>query len=125
MSKVTSKLQVTIPKAVAVKYGIRPGDQVRWEELPRGVVMVRVSPHAMGGAGRVAEGVATPALRSQGLLTAKDLSPAERLAIFDAQTRRLENPRKVEEEERARRRKVEKERGWSREDLYGDRGLPR
>ncbi len=30
MSKVTSKLQVTVPKAIAVRYGIRPGDEVEF-----------------------------------------------------------------------------------------------
>jgi len=30
MSKVTSKLQVTIPKAVAERFGIRPGDDITW-----------------------------------------------------------------------------------------------
>jgi AbrB family looped-hinge helix DNA binding protein len=138
MSKVTSKLQVTIPKALAVKYGIRPGDEVRWEEIHRGAVMVRASPGplspgapapgAMGGEGLVAEGVAAPALGRRGFLTARDLTLAERLAVFDAQTRRITHPEEVEraqERERARRRKVEKERGWSREDLYGDRGCPR
>lgn len=31
MSKVTSKLQVTLPKAVAKQLGINPGDQINWE----------------------------------------------------------------------------------------------
>ena len=30
MSKVTSKLQITIPKALAERYRIRPGDDVEW-----------------------------------------------------------------------------------------------
>ena len=30
MSKVTSKLQVTVPKAIAEQYGIRPGDEIQW-----------------------------------------------------------------------------------------------
>ena len=30
MSKVTSKLQVTIPKAVAERHGIAPGDEIDW-----------------------------------------------------------------------------------------------
>ena len=30
MSKVTSKLQVTVPKAAAERYGIRPGDAIDW-----------------------------------------------------------------------------------------------
>jgi AbrB family looped-hinge helix DNA binding protein len=31
MSKVTSKLQVTIPKAIADRHGIRPGDEIEWQ----------------------------------------------------------------------------------------------
>ena len=31
MAKVTSKLQVTVPKALAEKYAIRPGDEIAWE----------------------------------------------------------------------------------------------
>jgi len=31
MSKVTTKLQVTLPKVLAQKLGIRPGDQIEWE----------------------------------------------------------------------------------------------
>ena len=31
MGKVTSKLQVTVPKALADRYGIEPGDEIEWE----------------------------------------------------------------------------------------------
>lgn len=31
MAKVTSKLQVTIPKALAERFGIHPGDEIEWE----------------------------------------------------------------------------------------------
>jgi AbrB family looped-hinge helix DNA binding protein len=31
MAKVTSKLQVTVPKALADRYGIAPGDEIDWE----------------------------------------------------------------------------------------------
>jgi AbrB family looped-hinge helix DNA binding protein len=31
MSKVTSKLQVTVPKALAERYGIDPGDEIEWQ----------------------------------------------------------------------------------------------
>ena len=41
MSKVTSKLQVTIPKAIAESYGIEPGDEI--EFVPAGDV-IRVIP---------------------------------------------------------------------------------
>ncbi|HYL35953.1 MAG TPA: AbrB/MazE/SpoVT family DNA-binding domain-containing protein [Bryobacteraceae bacterium] len=30
MAKVTSKYQVTVPKAIAEKYHIRPGDDIEW-----------------------------------------------------------------------------------------------
>ena len=30
MAKVTSKLQVTVPKALAIQLGLRPGDDVDW-----------------------------------------------------------------------------------------------
>jgi AbrB family looped-hinge helix DNA binding protein len=41
MAKVTSKLQVTLPKAIAEQYGIRPGDEIDW--APAGDV-IRVIP---------------------------------------------------------------------------------
>ncbi len=31
MAKVTSKLQVTVPKALAERYHIEPGDEIAWE----------------------------------------------------------------------------------------------
>jgi antitoxin component of MazEF toxin-antitoxin module len=31
MAKVTSKLQVTLPKALAERYHIEPGDEIAWE----------------------------------------------------------------------------------------------
>ena len=35
MSRVTSKLQVTVPRAIAQRYGIRPGDEIRF---PRSIL---------------------------------------------------------------------------------------
>jgi AbrB family looped-hinge helix DNA binding protein len=64
MSKVTSKLQVTIPKAIADRHGIRPGNEVRW--ISAGDV-IRLEPPGRS----------------------KTLSIAERLRLFDAATRRL------------------------------------
>lgn len=43
MSKVTSKLQVTIPKHVAEAHGIRPGSEIFFESRG-GVLFVRVEP---------------------------------------------------------------------------------
>lgn len=31
MAKVTSKYQVTVPKKIAERYGIHPGDDIGWE----------------------------------------------------------------------------------------------
>lgn len=41
MAKVTSKLQLTVPKAIADRYGIRPGDELDW--APAGDA-IRVTP---------------------------------------------------------------------------------
>ena len=41
MAKVTSKYQVTVSKAIADQYGIRPGDEIDW--VPAGDV-IRVVP---------------------------------------------------------------------------------
>jgi len=30
MPKVTSKLQLTVPKLIAERFGIRPGDELQW-----------------------------------------------------------------------------------------------
>ena len=30
MAKITSKYQVTVPKAIAQQYKIRPGDEIEW-----------------------------------------------------------------------------------------------
>lgn len=97
MSKVTSKLQVTVPKVIAEQYGIRPGDEIRWKPA--------------GDAIRVE--VAGREMRPK-------LSLEERLALFDASTARQ---RKRNLSWKGRR--PPKDRGWKREDLYGDRGLAR
>ncbi len=33
MAKVTNKLQVTIPKAIATRHSIEPGDEVEWTDV--------------------------------------------------------------------------------------------
>ncbi len=90
MSKVTSKLQVTVPKALAERYGIRPGDDIRFEGA--GEVM-RVVP---AGADAPREGLDIEA----------------RLRLFDAAT---ERQRKREGRRRTGRAST---RGWTREELY-------
>jgi AbrB family looped-hinge helix DNA binding protein len=89
MSKVTSKLQVTIPKQVADQYGIRPGDDIEW--LPAGET-IRVVP----GRGAVST-----------------VPVEERLAFFDAAT---ERQRQRQEQQPVAG--TDQGRGWTREDLY-------
>jgi bifunctional DNA-binding transcriptional regulator/antitoxin component of YhaV-PrlF toxin-antitoxin module len=104
MAKVTSKLQLTVPKAVADRYKILPGDELEW--IPAGE-SIRVE---IVGRKRKAEML---------------LSREERLELFDQATERQRqreatllngNPRPVAEPEG---------RGWTREEIYGDRGFPR
>jgi bifunctional DNA-binding transcriptional regulator/antitoxin component of YhaV-PrlF toxin-antitoxin module len=86
---VTSKLQVTIPKVIAQRYGIEPGVQIEW--LPAGEA-IRVVPHA-------------------DLQRAPDRE--RRLALFDRATER-QRLRPA----RGSREAATTERGWRREDLY-------
>jgi AbrB family looped-hinge helix DNA binding protein len=96
MAKVTSKLQVTVPKAIAQKQGIRPGDEIDWIPAGDSVRVVK----------RSRRRPASDVVR-------------ERLRLFDEATerqRRRQAGRSPEKEPR--------DRGWKREDLY-DRGRPR
>ncbi|MBI4904103.1 MAG: AbrB/MazE/SpoVT family DNA-binding domain-containing protein [Acidobacteria bacterium] len=43
MAKVSSKFQVTVPKAIAEKYSIRPGDTVNWIASGNVIQLVPVS----------------------------------------------------------------------------------
>ncbi len=95
MSKVTSKLQVTIPKRLAERLGIRPGDDVEWT--------------AAGDALRLA-----PHVPARAMLTVE-----ERVRLFDVASRRQR-----EREQTAPRRPAATDRGWRRQDLYG-RARPR
>lgn len=44
MTKVTTKGQVTIPKPLRDKMGIRPGDEVEFEETPEGLLLRKEVP---------------------------------------------------------------------------------
>jgi AbrB family looped-hinge helix DNA binding protein len=88
MAKVTSKLQVTVPKAVAKHYDIRPGDEIDW--LIAGDTIRVVPPR-----------------RRTATLTIE-----ERLRRFDLATaRQRQRPAPSQA-------KTGQDRGWSREDLY-------
>ena len=91
MAKVTSKLQVTVPKAVADRLGIAPGDEIEW----------RVE----GEVARVSRQAAQP-----------ERSRAERLKAFDDATRRQDERNRAWA--KMRRPRHSAGRGWTREDLY-------
>lgn len=91
MAKVTSKLQITLPKRIAEEYGIAPGDEI--EFVPAGDVIQLVP----GG----------QALDAR-------FSAAERVRIFDAASERQREREKHMPGDRKRRT----ERDWKREDLY-------
>lgn len=95
MAKVTSKLQVTVPKTIADRYGIEPGSEIEWQAAED---VIRVIPPG----------------RSQ-----RTLDREARLKSFDTATQRQHGRQKRS----GRTRKVEpKQRGWRREDLYGRGG---
>jgi AbrB family looped-hinge helix DNA binding protein len=89
MSRVTSKLQVTLPKVIAERYGIRPGDEIEW--VPAGDVIRVVPP-----------GRALPALDRK-----------SRLKLFDAATERQRGRQPAR-----RKARPPRDRGWTREELY-------
>ena len=88
MAKVTSKLQVTLPKALAERHAIRPGDEIAWESAGD---VIRVVP----GARR------------------STLDRDARLRLFDESTVRQRRRNRV-----VVRPAAGAPRGWSREDLY-------
>jgi AbrB family looped-hinge helix DNA binding protein len=88
MARVTSKRQVTIPKAIAEQYGIASGDEIVF--MPAGEA-IRVQRPAVGGPG---------------------LDRERRLERFDQATERQQDRQK------GNRRRARRDRGWQREDLY-------
>ena len=95
MSKVTSKLQVTLPKAVAKQLGINPGDQIDWE--------------VAGDALRV---IPAGKRRRQ----KNDVDVQARLRLFDQATRRQQKRGSMIPPDLLGTAKSG--RGWTREDLY-------
>lgn len=88
MSKITSKYQVSIPRRMAEKLGLRIGDELEWEEAA-GTLRVRT-------AAKQPTGFTVP----------------ERLRLFDAASARQTK------RDRTRRLRPTVSRGWSRDDLY-------
>jgi AbrB family looped-hinge helix DNA binding protein len=99
MAKVTSKLQLTVPKAIADRYGIRPGDNLDWVPAGDAIRVVRSRLDKLQGR-----------------------TIPERLALFDRATerqrRREANPDIPDIPAEADWKPHEIERGWRREDLY-------
>jgi bifunctional DNA-binding transcriptional regulator/antitoxin component of YhaV-PrlF toxin-antitoxin module len=95
MAKVTSKLQVTLPKALAIQHGIQPGDEIEWQSAGDGI---RIMPRAL---------ITRP-------------GAALRRRLFDLATerqRQRERERPLPPEQGPR--------DWTREDLYDGRGSSR
>jgi bifunctional DNA-binding transcriptional regulator/antitoxin component of YhaV-PrlF toxin-antitoxin module len=114
MSKVTSKLQVTLPKAIADRYGVAPGADLVFE--PAG------------------DSIRVLVAREPGLAASYGLSLEDKQALLDAVSRRQasRNRRYRLGLGAVKRRKAgrstdadaSEERGWTREALY-DRGRAR
>ena len=103
----TSKLQLTVPKAIANQYGIRPGDELEWIPAGESIRIELVRRKANEG---------------------HELTTEERLALFDANMERIDKLQAKElEEAKAKGTRITREnRGWTREESYNDdRGLPR
>lgn len=94
-----------MPKAIADQYGIRPGDELNW--IPAGE-SIRVE------------------LARRKAKAGHELTVEERLALFDAGTKRLDKLQAEELKKNRGKRVTREDRRWTREDLYDDdRGLPR
>lgn len=91
MAKVTSKLQITLPKHIAVQYGVEPGDELEFVPAGDNIQIV------LGGS--------NPGSR---------FTIEERLRLFDEATTRQHTREKDTPLPGKRRKK----RDWKREDLY-------
>lgn len=89
MAKVTSKLQVTVPKTIAREFDIRPGSEIEWVAAGD---TIRIVP---------------PKKKPRGL------TRVARLKLFDQATERQRARATTR-----RDRKQPADRGWTRDDLY-------
>jgi AbrB family looped-hinge helix DNA binding protein len=94
MGRVTSKYQVTIPKAIAERYGIKPGEDIDW--LPAGEA-IRVVPQSD---------------------RRREPDRARRLDLFDRATER----QRARESVGGDTLRPTADRGWRRDELY-ERGV--
>ena len=98
VSKVTSKLQVTVPKSIADQFNIKPGDTIEWE-VAGGII--RLVPRRKRAKSAVA--------------------PQDRLQHFDRATKR-QRERKMTLDSTSLTVSAQTGRGWTRSDLYDHRG---
>lgn len=107
MAKVTSKLQLTVPKVIADEYGIKPGDELDWIPAGDAIRVIPADSHHNRAHLRSVE---------------------DRLKLFhqmlERQRKRQNHPAKAESYRERPSKPHEIERGWRREDLY-DRGRSR
>src|ERR1700685_1705976 len=98
MPKVTSKLQLTVPKKIADQYGIRPGDELEWIPAGESIRVQLVRRKAKAG---------------------HELTTEERLALFDANMARVDKLQAEQLKEAAKNNTANKRRsrGWTREEL--------
>ena len=89
----TSKLQVTVPKAIAHQFAIKPGDEIDWVPAGDGIRVVKRVPAKRKTGGNVT---------------------AVRLRQFDQTTER----QAVRNSSMGRRSPSDGDRGWTREELY-------
>lgn len=90
MAKITSKLQLTLPKRLAEQHGLAPGDEVRFESVAGVIRMVPAG-------------------------TPPDvLGMDERLRLFDEASRRISRRSRGRPEMKA----PSSGRGWTRDELY-------
>lgn len=90
MAKVTSKLQITLPKRLAEEHGIAPGHEILFQSAPGSIRIVPAGSRA------------------------SMLNPNERLRLFDAATRRAD----ARAQALGACRPSEGGRGWTRDELY-------
>jgi len=97
MSKVTTKLQLTVPKAIPDQYGIRPGGELRWIPAGETIRVVPVSRKRKSG---------------------QELSVKERLELFDQATERQRQREETVDKEAVTSSESDADRGWTRADIY-------
>ena len=98
MSKVTGKLQVTLPKSIAERFNIKPGDQIEWEAAGETIRVV--------------------AARKR---TKSTILPQDRLKHFDRATER-QRQREKTLDRTLLAASAQTGRGWTRDSLYNGDG---